>query len=158
MALKSAFEATMRIIYLVLHCLIIILLAGDMAMAKNKLGDCPKSPNCVSTQTDQESKKMEPIPFTGDARDAIKEIKEVLSKQSAAQLISENSSLLHYTFTSSFFRFVDDVEFLVDPEEKLIHFRSASRTGRSDFGVNRRRMDHLRTLIGQKLTEENHAN
>jgi uncharacterized protein (DUF1499 family) len=36
------------------------------------------------------------------------------------------------------------VEFLVDPEAKVIHFRSASRVGRSDFGVNRKRMEEIR--------------
>jgi uncharacterized protein (DUF1499 family) len=45
------------------------------------------------------------------------------------------------------FRFVDDVELAVDPAEHVVHFRSASRVGRSDFGVNRRRMEELsRTL------------
>jgi uncharacterized protein (DUF1499 family) len=48
-------------------------------------------------------------------------------------------------------RFVDDVEFLFDDEAKTIHFRSASRTGRSDFGVNRRRMEDIRKLIEGKL-------
>ena len=42
--------------------------------------------------------------------------------------------------------FVDDVEFLF-PKEKIIHVRSASRIGYSDFGANRRRVEHLRELF-----------
>jgi uncharacterized protein (DUF1499 family) len=38
---------------------------------------------------------------------------------------------------------VDDVEFLADDEERRIHFRSASRTGYYDFGVNRKRMKKI---------------
>ena len=42
------------------------------------------------------------------------------------------------------FRFVDDVEFLLDDATGQIYFRSASRVGRSDLGVNRRRMEAIR--------------
>jgi uncharacterized protein (DUF1499 family) len=63
------------------------------------------------------------------------------------KLVEENDSYLHYEFTSLLFRFVDDVEFLFDDESKTIHFRSASRTGYGDFGVNRRRMEVIRSLL-----------
>ncbi|HEY6084419.1 MAG TPA: DUF1499 domain-containing protein [Nitrospira sp.] len=48
-------------------------------------------------------------------------------------------------------RFVDDVEFLFDDDTKTIHFRSASRVGYGDFGVNRRRMEEIRSLVEGKL-------
>jgi uncharacterized protein (DUF1499 family) len=48
-------------------------------------------------------------------------------------------------------RFVDDVEFVFDDESKTIHFRSASRTGYGDLGVNRRRMEQVRGLVGETL-------
>ena len=37
--------------------------------------------------------------------------------------------------------FVDDVEFLVRRQGGLVHVRSASRLGRRDFGVNRKRIE-----------------
>ena len=40
--------------------------------------------------------------------------------------------------------FVDDVEFFVDAQQKVIHFRSASRVGYSDLGANRKRMETIR--------------
>ena len=42
-------------------------------------------------------------------------------------------------------------EFLFDDEAKTIHFRSASRTGYGDLGVNRKRMEQVRALAGEKL-------
>jgi len=39
---------------------------------------------------------------------------------------------------------VDDVDFRFDDEARQIHFRSASRLGRRDFGVNRERMEEMR--------------
>jgi uncharacterized protein (DUF1499 family) len=46
---------------------------------------------------------------------------------------------------------VDDVEFVFEDETKTIHFRSASKTGYSDFGVNRNRMEEIRRLLNGKI-------
>jgi uncharacterized protein (DUF1499 family) len=54
---------------------------------------------------------------------------------------------LHAEFRSAIFRFVDDVEFMVDPESQRIHARSASRVGYSDMGVNRRRMEEIQAAF-----------
>jgi uncharacterized protein (DUF1499 family) len=40
--------------------------------------------------------------------------------------------------------FVDDVEFVVNPAQRLIDVRSASRLGHSDLGVNRKRIEAVR--------------
>ena len=60
------------------------------------------------------------------------------------KLVAESRHYLHYEFRSFLFRFVDDVELLVDQENAAIQFRSASRLGYSDFGVNRQRMEEIR--------------
>ena len=53
--------------------------------------------------------------------------------------------------TSKIFGFVDDVEFYLN-EPGVIHFRSASRIGYSDLGVNRERMETIRNTF-QNLKE-----
>ncbi|HEX6726268.1 MAG TPA: DUF1499 domain-containing protein, partial [Nitrospira sp.] len=40
---------------------------------------------------------------------------------------------------------------LFDETTKTVHFRSASRTGYSDLGVNRQRMEQVRALVEGKL-------
>jgi len=67
------------------------------------------------------------------------------------KLVEEDETYLHYEVTSLLFRFVDDVEFLFDDDTKTIHFRSASRTGYGDLGVNRTRMEQLRSLSERQL-------
>ena len=67
------------------------------------------------------------------------------------KLVEEEDAYLHYEFTSLLLRFVDDVEFVLDDETKTIHFRSASRTGYGDFGVNRQRMEEIRRLVAVKV-------
>lgn len=78
-------------------------------------------------------------------------LKDVLRSLPRATLVEEDESYLHYEFTSLLLRFVDDVEFLFDDGTKTIHFRSASRTGYGDLGVNRKRMEQIRALLGHRL-------
>jgi uncharacterized protein (DUF1499 family) len=112
-------------------------------MSDPQLKECPDSPNCVSTLTQQKDKKMDPIPFELDPREIKKVIKDVVEGFPRTNLESESSHYLHYTFKSKIFGFTDDVEFLIDAEKKLIHYRSASRTGYSDMGVNKKRMTEI---------------
>lgn len=105
-----------------------------------KLKPCPQSPNCVSTQTDQADKKRDPIAYTGTTADAKARLKKAVDGMKRTQLKSESDNYLHYTFKTWPIPFIDDVEFLFDEGAKLIHYRSASRVGHSDLGVNSKRM------------------
>ena len=114
-----------------------------LGVRDGRLAPCPGSPNCVSTQADREQQRMDSISLTIDTADAMTALKRVVSAMSRAEIISADDNYLHAEFTSALFRFVDDVEFFLDREQRAIHFRSASRSGRSDFGVNRKRMQAI---------------
>jgi uncharacterized protein (DUF1499 family) len=83
--------------------------------------------------------------------DAKAVLKTVIAGLPRTKLVEEDDTYLHYEFTSLLLRFVDDVEFLFDDETKTVHFRSASRTGYGDLGVNRRRMEDIRSRSEGKL-------
>jgi uncharacterized protein (DUF1499 family) len=51
---------------------------------------------------------------------------------------------------SRVFRFVDDLTLHLSAAENIVHIRSASRIGYSDFGVNRSRVENLREKLRQK--------
>ena len=116
-----------------------------------QLSPCPSSPNCVSTQAQDEGHAIEPFRCRKPRAEAKEALKEVIRSLPRTKLVQEDESYLHYEFTSLLLRFVDDVEFLFDDETKTIHFRSASRTGYGDLGVNRKRMEQVRVLVGAKL-------
>jgi uncharacterized protein (DUF1499 family) len=120
-------------------------------MNPRTLGPCPSSPNCVSTQASDEGHVIAPFRYRKSRAEAKEVLKEVIRSLPRTKLLAEDESYLHYEFTSLLLRFVDDVEFLFDDETKTIHFRSASRTGYGDMGVNRKRMEQVRTLVGAKL-------
>lgn len=79
----------------------------------------------------------------GDSADVLSRLRAVVSAIPRAKIVTADENYLHVEFTSALFRFVDDVEFFVDREQRVIHFRSASRVGRSDLGVNRQRMQAI---------------
>ena len=104
---------------------------------------CPDSPNCVSSVSDDPDKYMAPLPCEGGGAKAIQTILSIIKSMPRSRIVIEGGDYIHAEFRSRIFRFVDDVEFLFDEKEKVIHFRSASRIGYSDFGVNRRRMQKI---------------
>jgi uncharacterized protein (DUF1499 family) len=117
------------------------------------LADCPNTPNCVSTLSTDSKHKIEPLHYTTDTKDAMQILVDIIKSLTRTKIITQTENYLYIEFTSAFWRFVDDVEFSFDEENKIIHFRSASRLGKSDLGVNRERMEHIRDLFKDKLNK-----
>jgi uncharacterized protein (DUF1499 family) len=113
------------------------------------LPPCPKTPNCVSTQSPDTGHRMEPLPY-GDLEETRARLLALLAGKKNAKVVTVEPNYVHAEFRSAIFRFVDDVEFLFDDKAKRLHFRSASRLGRSDFGVNRKRMTELVRELGER--------
>ncbi len=117
---------------------------GRLGLVDGRLAPCPPCPNCVSTQATDPAHAVDPIPFADPAEEALRRLKAVLADCPRLSIVTEDGPYLRAAAVSRVFRFVDDVEFLIDAEAKRIHFRSASRVGRSDLGANRARMEQIR--------------
>jgi uncharacterized protein (DUF1499 family) len=109
------------------------------------LSPCPDSPNCVSSETGKVIQHVEPIAFDGSVAEALARLRQVIAMFARARIVHEDDRGLRVEFTSRVFRFVDDVDLRIDAAARVIHVRSASRVGRYDFGVNRRRVEALRS-------------
>ena len=107
------------------------------------LAPCPYSPNCVSTKSKDPDRTMAPLPYLTSGRESMDRLVAIVREMKRATIVSATPSYLHVEFRSALFRFVDDVEFALDDSARVIHFRSASRTGYYDFGVNRKRMKEI---------------
>ncbi len=123
----------------------------ERSAVTQSLPPCPESPNCVSTQAAGEDAEhaIEPITYTGSAADAQQRLLDVINAMPRSNIVTADETYIHATFTSLVFRFVDDVQFVIDDATKTIHFRSAARLGNSDMGVNRNRMEEIRTRFNQ---------
>jgi uncharacterized protein (DUF1499 family) len=117
---------------------------SNLGVVDERLASCPDKPNCVCTQATDERHAIPPLRYTGSAAEALANLKAVLAARPRTTLVTATDTYLHGECRSRLFRFVDDVEFLIDDAEKVIHFRSASRAGHSDLGVNRQRMEGIR--------------
>jgi uncharacterized protein (DUF1499 family) len=122
-------------------------------LVDGRLRACPKSPNCVSSEGDVTSSHVEPLTFQGPPEKAWSDLKETV-REVGGKIQQEHDGYLWATFTSRFFRFVDDVEFRMVSSDRIIHVRSGSRVGYSDLGVNRRRVEKLRILFTQKKDQK----
>ncbi len=111
--------------------------------SKTALAPCPKSPNCVSSTALKKKKKLSPLIIKTKTPVAIHQLDSIIQTFPKITLISKSENHLHYTFKTKLGGFTDDVEFLFDESNKLIHFRSASRAGWSDAGANKRRMKKI---------------
>ena len=122
-------------------------------LVDGRLRPCPKSPNCVSSENDGGSSRIEPLTFKGPPEKAWSDLKETI-RELGGKIQEEHDGYLWATFTSRLFRFVDDMEFRMVSTDGMIHVRSGSRVGYSDLGVNRRRVEKLRAIFNQKKDQE----
>lgn len=126
---------------------------SNMGPTDGKLALCPTSPNCVCSQDEAADKLIDPLAFDGDAGAAMERLREVVLAMPRTTIVIDDGDYLHAEFRSAIFRFVDDVEFLADADAGVIHVRSASRIGRSDLGVNRKRVEAIRTAFTNAAAE-----
>lgn len=114
------------------------------------LRPCPDTPNCVSSQAPAGDTQhaIAPLRFTGDGRASWERLRRALGSMPRTRIVEDTGEYLRAEATSLVFRFVDDLECLLDRDASVIHVRSASRVGHGDLGVNRRRVERLRALLG----------
>jgi uncharacterized protein (DUF1499 family) len=113
-----------------------------LGVKHGRLAPCKPTPNCVSSQADPADDEHYIAPL--EVKD-MNVVRKVLESMRGASVIATGPNYLYAEFRTPILRFVDDVEFFFDG--KVIHVRSASRLGRRDFGVNRKRIEQLRSLI-----------
>ncbi|MEO0946900.1 MAG: DUF1499 domain-containing protein [Cyanobacteria bacterium J06641_5] len=117
---------------------------ANLGVTDGKLAPCPDSPNCVSSQAaaDDSMHSIAALPLMEIAR-----IQEAIESLERVQVIEASDSYLYAEFESKQMGFIDDVEFYRDTAAGVVHVRSASRLGRSDLGVNRKRIEEIRACL-----------
>jgi uncharacterized protein (DUF1499 family) len=124
----------------------------SLGLKEGQLAPCPDSPNCVSTQSKGKRHVMKPLPYLQTREASGKKILSILKGMKRSTIVTFTETYIHAEFRTALWRFVDDVEFFLDEKARLVHFRSASRVGTYDFGVNRRRMKEIsEKYLGRSL-------
>ena len=117
----------------------------EYGLVEGRLKQCPNKPNCVSSELVSDAQHyIEPLVYSADdAPQVLPRLKAIIGEMGGGIQVEE-TGYLAATFTSSLFRFVDDLELRIDTEQKTIHLRSASRVGYGDGGANRKRVERLK--------------
>jgi len=111
-----------------------------IGLVDGKLAPCSGKPNCVNSE-DGTPTKFKIDALGTNSLDAVK----VAIEKIGGQITSTQESYLSAEFASGIYKFVDDVEARLDGEN--VQIRSASRVGYSDRGVNRARVEDIRTAL-----------
>jgi uncharacterized protein (DUF1499 family) len=121
----------------------------DLGVNNGKLTACLTTPNCVSSQAPPGDRQhaIAPLAIGGDVPTTMVTLKRVIQAMPRTNIIKETNNYLYVEFTSKLMKFVDDVEFYLDNDTKMIQVRSASRLGESDLGVNRQRIEEIRSKL-----------
>ena len=121
-----------------------------VGIVDGKFYPCPNTPNCVSTQATDAKHKISPISYSGTMSEVKEKIIKIVNSLKRTKIITNTENYIHAEVRTATFKFVDDVEFFFDDSEKIVQFRSRARSGHSDMGVNRKRMEKIREMLIDK--------
>jgi uncharacterized protein (DUF1499 family) len=126
----------------------------DLGVHEGKLKPPSSSPNSVSSQAGlwpghprHADAQIAPIAVVGSPEQTLERLKAVVAATPGARIVESRADYLRAEFTTRLMKFTDDAEFWLDPTAGVIHVRSASRLGESDLGVNRARIEDIRTRL-----------
>lgn len=127
----------------------------NLGVHEGKLKPPAMTPNSVSSQAalypghpQLNYAQIEPLPLIdNNAAATLARIRSIAEAMNGAEVITSDEHYLYVQFTTRIMKFVDDTEFWFDPVANVIQVRSASRVGRSDLGVNRKRIEAIRQQL-----------
>jgi len=113
---------------------------------------CPDSPNCVNSEyPDHKDHYLPPFTIPESANKQIMAQAETILVEMNAHIITASDNYLAATFSSRVFQFIDDFQLRLDNTSQTLHIRSASRTGYSDLGANKQRVEYFLQLMNTHI-------
>nr|WP_290225975.1 DUF1499 domain-containing protein [Trichocoleus desertorum] len=119
----------------------------NLGVQNGSLTPCPRTPNCVNSQSTNPICQIAPLTYNSTGTQAIADLKTVIQNLERTTIVTERPNYLYAEFKSALLGYVDDVEFYLDEVQHVIQVRSASRLGKSDLGVNRKRIETIRAKL-----------
>ncbi len=120
---------------------------ANLGVSESGMAPCPASPNCVSSDARDSDHQVAPLQLAVPAAEAWPAARDQVSGLPRTRIVSETPEYLHAECRSALLGFIDDLELNLRSAEGIIAVRSASRVGYADFGVNRDRVENLRTSL-----------
>jgi uncharacterized protein (DUF1499 family) len=155
------------VVVLLAGLLVMLLVAGqlgllrgrmppDLGVKAGRLKPPANNPNSVSSQAALHADHpfrayadIAPLAYTGDGAAAFARLAALVKTSPGTTVVEETPGYLYAQCSTRWLKFTDDLELSLDEAARVIHVRSSSRLGRKDFGVNRARVEALRTRFAQ---------
>ena len=120
-------------------------------LANNQLQKCPDTPNCVTSEIKiADAHFVSPLDTQGvTTKKTMQALTDIILK-AGGKIQTSNKNYIAATFSSAIFQFVDDFEIRVDAAQQKVHFRSASRVGKSDLGANLKRVNKIKERYNKR--------
>jgi uncharacterized protein (DUF1499 family) len=115
-----------------------------------ELSQCLPLPMCVSSESWLFYNNVTPFTLAVPADSAWPVVREVISSLERTEIVEERPGYIHAKCTSLVFRFVDNLELLLNPDNETVSVRSSSVIAIFDLGVNYRRVENLRRTLTEK--------
>lgn len=117
--------------------------APKLGVSDGKLRALGPHPNAVSSQTPDTHRNVPALAMKDSPEATRSAIHAAIEAYGGAEVVVNEADYIYAVFSTPLMRFRDDVEFYLDDEQAVVQFRSASRVGRSDLGLNRERYEAL---------------
>lgn len=115
----------------------------ELGVVGGKFKPLKSSPNGVSSQANDATKMVETLPLSENQQETIQNLLNAIQQYGGAQIITQEDDYIYAVFKTPKAGWKDDVELWLDKREKKVHYRSSSRAGYSDRGLNRKRYEEL---------------
>lgn len=119
----------------------------ELGVTDGMLQPCPNAPICVNSQSEDPRHAIAPIPYRTSLAEARTTLLNVIATLEDTTIVTQDPAYIRAEAYVRGFGFIDDVEFLLDEEAQVIHFRSSSRVPYYDFELNRNRMEGVRAAF-----------
>jgi len=156
MLIKIFYGAGIILTILAILLVVMMFLLGRQSLSitnsgllNEQLQACPDEPRCVSSLATNEMHSIRAFEVPAEMLDPVSTMAAIIGALPRTEIIEQNEGYLHATFSSALFGFVDDLEMLKDGE--FLQVRSVSRVGKSDMGVNRKRVEALHQAWQQAI-------
>ena len=124
----------------------------ELGVLDGRLQPPSPTPNSVSSQAHLHPghpqaayAAVDPLPLkAAGVAASLRTLADVLQAMPGVTVVEQKDNYVRAQAQTRWLKFIDDLEFWIDPQDARIEVRSASRMGRKDFGVNRQRLEAIR--------------
>jgi len=126
----------MKILFLAILISSSLLFPLSSSASHLDLKPCIEVAHCVREEWD-----------VNNIEEPFEEIKLLIENTPRTEIVEIDGDYLHAESTTKWMKYVDDLEVSFLPESNILLIRSESRVGESDLGVNKKRVDLLKSKI-----------